>query len=256
MGKLLNCLNTKLTGKLNFCLAVLLCLVFIIIPQINIKGYVNSTITSKLIYCLYGCLVILFFFTLRLLVSKSSRFSFTKLDVVLFVLLLYITLNRYVFQSTYGFSIRYMELLGLSFLYLVLRILSPKSFYWLLLSIVVSGTIQAVYGNLQLLGHYASNHSGFRMTGSFFNPGPFAGFLAAVWPIAFGMYLFKETIAVQAEQKNKAHFFNKVIKYIFEYIPLLGMASILLVLPASQSRAAWLATLVSCLVLLEVFCFK
>ncbi|MFL1011683.1 O-antigen ligase family protein [Jejuia sp. DST062] len=179
-------------------------------------------------------------------------FSVSKLDIVLFALLAYITLNRYYIQPRFGFSIRYMELIGLSFLYLVLRRISLKNYPWLLLVIVVSGTIQAIYGNLQLLGYYPSNHSGFRMTGSFFNPGPFAGFLAAVWPIAFGMYLFKETIAVQAEQKNKAPFFNKIIKYIFEYILLLGMVSILLVLPASQSRAACLATLASSLILLEL----
>lgn len=224
----------------------------LVIPQINIPEYVQSTITSKFIWFQYACLILLGLYSLNIVLNKSISFSISKLDMALFVLLGYITLNRYYIQPRFGFSIRYMELVGLSFLYLVLRRISLKNYPWLLLAIVLSGTIQAIYGNLQLLGYYTSNHSGFRMTGSFFNPGPFAGFLAAVWPIAFGMYLFKETIAAQAEQKNKAPFFNKIIKYIFEYIPLLGMVSILLVLPASQSRAAWLATLISSLILLEL----
>lgn len=224
----------------------------LVIPQINIPEYVQSTITSKFIWFQYACLILLVLCGIDIVLNKSISFSISKLDIALFVLLGYITLNRYYIQPRFGFSIRYMELVGLSFLYLVLRRISLKNYPWLLLAIVLSGTIQAIYGNLQLLGYYTSNHSGFRMTGSFFNPGPFAGFLAAVWPIAFGMYLFKEAIIAQTEQKNKPPFFNKAIKYIFEYIPLLGMVSILLVLPASQSRAAWLATLVSSLILLEL----
>jgi hypothetical protein len=38
---------------------------------------------------------------------------------------------------------------------------------WLMLAVIISGIIQAVYGNLQLYGYYPSHHSGFRMTGSF-----------------------------------------------------------------------------------------
>ena len=73
-----------------------------------------------------------------------------------------------------------MELLGLSFLYVVLREVSIKNHPWLLLAIVISGIIQALYGNSQLLGFCTVNHSNFKMTGSFFNPGPYAGFLVSV----------------------------------------------------------------------------
>lgn len=31
-----------------------------------------------------------------------------------------------------------------------------------------------------------------KWTGSFFNPGPYAGFLVSVWPATLGMYLFKD----------------------------------------------------------------
>ena len=145
-------------------------------------------------------------------------------------------------------------MIGLSFLYIVLRNTAVKNYYWFLLAIVISGIIQAVYGNLQLLGYYASNHSGFKMTGSFFNPGPYAGFLASVWPIALGMYLFKEKISVQVQEQvnSNSEFLKTVLKYTFEYIPLLGIISMALVLPASQSRAAWLAVLCSSVILVEL----
>ncbi|MBA0884775.1 O-antigen ligase family protein [Flavobacterium undicola] len=137
---------------------------------------------------------------------------------------------------------------------MVLRSISIKNYPWLLLSIIVSGIIQAVYGNLQLLGYFASNHSGFKMTGSFFNPGPYAGFLVSVWTIALGIYLFKDyiTTQIQSKKKNNYLFLNKVIKSIFEYIPLLGLISIAIVLPATQSRASWIAAILGSAVLIEL----
>ncbi|WP_281299297.1 O-antigen ligase family protein [Flavobacterium limnophilum] len=235
-------------------LVVFTALLFLVLPQVNSPEYVLPTITTKLIYFLYGNLILLGLYSFTLVFTKSISFSFSKIDIALLVLVLYITLNRYCIQSHYGFSIRYIELLGLSFLYVVLRNIGLKNYPWLLLAIVVSGIIQAVYGNLQLLGYYTSNHSGFKMTGSFFNPGPYAGFLVSVWSVALGMYLFKDSITAQVESNKKSSSFilNIIIKYIFEYIPLLGIISITIVLPALQSRASWIALIVSSAILVEL----
>ena len=46
------------------------------------------------------------------------------------------------------------------------------------------GIAEAFYGNLQLYGFYTSNNMLYRITGSFENPGPYAGFLAAILPLA------------------------------------------------------------------------
>ncbi|WP_026712495.1 O-antigen ligase family protein [Flavobacterium daejeonense] len=235
-------------------LVVFIAILILVIPQLNIEKYVLPTITSKMIYFLYGSLILLGLYSLSIIFPKAISFSFSKIDIALFILVFYITLNRYFIQSHYGFSIRYIELLGLSFFYVVLRHISLKNYPWLLLSIVVSGIIQAVYGNLQLLGYYVSNHSGFKMTGSFFNPGPYAGFLVSVWTVALGMYLFRDTIIIQmqSQKKSNSQFLNEVLKYTFEYIPLLGLISIAIVLPALQSRASWIAALVGSYVLLEL----
>src|SRR5690606_5337733 len=130
-------------------------------------------------------------------------------------------------------------------LYVVLRQTSLKNYPWLLLSIVISGILQAVHGTLQLLGYYPSNHSGFKMTGSFFNPGPYAGFLTIVWVVSLGMYLFKDSITtqIQSQLKSNSPFLKVVIRSIYEYTPLVGLISIAMVLPALQSRASWIAAL-------------
>jgi O-antigen polymerase len=229
-------------------------LLLLAIPQLNMSEYVLPTITTKTIYFLYASIILFGLYSFTIVYTKSISFSFSKIDVALLILVIYITLNRYYIQSHYGFSIRYIELLGLSFLYVVLRNIGLKNYPWLLFAIVVSGIIQAVYGNLQLLGYYTSNHSGFKMTGSFFNPGPYAGFLVSVWSVALGMYLYKDSITtqVQSNKKSNSLILNIIIKYIFEYIPLLGIISIAIVLPALQSRASWIALIVSSAILLEL----
>jgi O-antigen ligase len=226
----------------------------IALPQLNNQDYIFSTITSKLIFFLYVILLLLGLYTLRFIFSKTTTFSFSKLDFALLLLLVYISLNRYFIQSDFGFSIRYLELLGLGFLYLVLRNIGLKMYPLLLLSVVISGIIQAVYGNLQLLGFCTSNHSGFEMTGSFFNPGPYAGFLSSVWIIALGMYLCSNHLIkqIQSQIKSNSPFLNEIIKHSFDYITLLGLISIALVLPATQSRAAWFASIVGSIILLEM----
>ena len=56
------------------------------------------------------------------------------------------------------------------------------------LSIFLSiGLIEAIWGFRQLQGWEYSNHSLFRLTGSFFNPGPYSGYLAVTLPVALGI---------------------------------------------------------------------
>ncbi|KJD35667.1 hypothetical protein PW52_07940 [Tamlana sedimentorum] len=230
-------------------------LLFLFIPSVDYADYNNSTITSKTIFFLYALIITLGFCMLQMISDNSKLlvFKVSRLDVLLTLLLIFVSVNRYFFQPNYGFSIRYIELLGLSVLYVILRRLYFNSFVWLLLAITLSGIIQAGYGSLQLLDFYRSNHNGFKITGSFFNPGPYAGFLAAVWSIALGTYLFKEFILKQTLLlENKSSPFGKTgIRYVLEYVPLIGIVSIALVLPATQSRASWLAVLISSAILLE-----
>ncbi len=238
----------------SFLLIFLVFLLVVSIPHINIDGYSQSTITSKFVVFSYGCIALLIISVFSIITSKQINISVSKLDIILFILVVYLSINRYLIQAEYSFSIRYMELLGLSLIYVLIRSLNQKIIFWLLLLIIISGAIQAIYGNLQLLGYYSSNHSGFKLTGSFFNPGPYAGFLISVFPFAFSMYLFKEeTVKHVANYRgDKYDLLNNVVKNIFEYIPLLGIICMVLVLPATQSRAAWLAVFSSSLVLLEL----
>ena len=51
-------------------------------------------------------------------------------------------------------------------------------------SLILAGTVEAVWGLLQVYGYELSNHSLYALTGSFYNPGPYSGFLAMCLPLA------------------------------------------------------------------------
>ena len=93
---------------------------------------------------------------------------------------------------------------------------------WLL---ILGGVIEAVWGLLQVYGYEPSNHSVYALTGSFYNPGPYSGFLAMCLPVALHEWL-----------KGKG---------IWKHVALAALVLMLVVLPSGMSRSAWLAALVA-----------
>ena len=94
-------------------------------------------------------------------------------------------------------------------------------------SLIGWAVVQAVMGLRQLYGFSASGHALYALTGSFFNPGPYSGYLGMALPVCLHEYLRLKTPV-----RNVA-----------------GGAALLMlcVLPAAMSRSAWLAAGVSCL---------
>ena len=56
-------------------------------------------------------------------------------------------------------------------------------------SLIVAGMVEAVWGLLQVYGYEPSGHSLYALTGSFYNPGPYSGFLAMCVPLALHEWL-------------------------------------------------------------------
>lgn len=100
-----------------------------------------------------------------------------------------------------------------------------KNYY--LYVLLGSGFIEAIWGIRQLHGLDISNHSLFCLTGTFFNPGPYSGYLAVILPICVGIYLKQPT-------RNLIYYFSGICAL-----------AILVVLPAGMSRSAWVAATVA-----------
>lgn len=90
--------------------------------------------------------------------------------------------------------------------------------------------VQAFIGLRQVFGFEPSGHALYALTGSFFNPGPYAGYLAMALPVCLHGYLCAESG-------------RSWQCYVAGGIGLL----VLCVLPATMSRSAWVAAGVSCL---------
>lgn len=107
-------------------------------------------------------------------------------------------------------------------------IIKPKTIVSIIeYSIIAICTVEAVYSLLQLYGVLPSLHGIFKVTGSFYNPGPLGGFIAVSIPILLHKIFESET--------------NKTAKYIL-YTALIINA---IALPSTLSRTAWIAAIIS-----------
>lgn len=102
-------------------------------------------------------------------------------------------------------------------------------------SLILLGGVEAIWGLRQLYGFSASGHFRYALTGSFFNPGPYAGYLAMVLPLCLHHFVrfrdWKWLITSLKIERAAA-----------------GVVGVLIlcVLPATMSRSAWVAALIGC----------
>ena len=117
-------------------------------------------------------------------------------------------------------------LLSLLVLWFILRLLflfRPETRGFLTGLWLTVALLEAVSGMAQLYGFTYSHHALFNLTGTFFNPGPYSGFLAILLPWALHVALHN--------RKLTGHY------------AWLCVLVICVVLPAGRSRSAWIAAL-------------
>lgn len=104
----------------------------------------------------------------------------------------------------------------------------------LVVAVCVWGIVEAGYGLMQVLGWRMSHHSLYSLTGHFNNPGPYGGFIACVMAVA-GAWLSRFRVKPGMTKQEPG---MTILAWV-----TIGMG--MLVLPASMSRAGWLALLVA-----------
>ena len=128
--------------------------------------------------------------------------------------------------------------IGFTILGLSALLLSTKGVYCFRHSVtwglILMGGVEAIWGLRQIYGLAVSNHSLYAVTGSFFNPGPYSGYLALVFPVCLYEWLRLNAI----KQRTWAEW----IGYYFSFGVFLLLVC---VLPAGMSRSAWLAAVIS-----------
>ena len=196
-------------------------------PFINTVELANGLVTGKM--CWFH-LAMLFFSVCVFFVMLTKRrtaisFTFSDLLVLFFAVIVLIT-YKWSLNPEPGKLIFAGQLVILWFLLRYILTAYREFNFFFLFVLMLTALIEAVWGMLQLHGYSYSNHSLFRLTGSFFNPGPYSGYLAVIQPVCLW--------AALKFQKG------------MHYFAWICVGAILLVLPAGMSRSAWMAAVVAC----------
>ena len=171
-----------------------------------------------------ACMVCL----LSTLFPSKKTFHFCLPDGLITVGIFYYLLRYDYTLQPANWKIIYAILLGL--LWFAARIafsLQPKVKDMLIPCIAIIGSILALWGIMQLYGWAAPGHYLFHITGPFFNPGPYSGYLALLLPICLFGFL-------------KSRDWTKGLYTI-------SLILTICILPAAMSRSAWVAVAISLL---------
>ena len=240
-------------GLLNVINASIIGILIVYLPFFDtedlFKGYIRGKIF--LFCCIIAFLVFSQEISWLLNYSRSVRRNFHLIDFLILLFAIYISLNHWFVSHDGGFSLKYFQMGASVIFYFLLRSSPAKYYKFFIYSIIMSGFAQSIYGILQLYGFYPSKHHLFNITGSFFNPGPYAGYLSIVFPLALAVWLQERKQAPNTNAKNTLT--ERTILKLKSLLPLASVIAILLVLPATRSRAAWLAALISSAMVLNHF---
>ncbi|MEC5145240.1 O-antigen ligase domain-containing protein [Chitinophaga sp. 180180018-2] len=224
----------------NAGLIVLGC-IFFLLPCVYSSLFIEPTQTTKFLF--FGYTVVIAFSLIacyRLYAGSRSGFQVSVVDVSLLLLLIYIVTNRYYIQPVAGFSMRFLELTGLVIGYLTLKALPRKYYLYILLSISAGGFLQVLTGLMQLLGLQDSRNSYFPVTGNFFNPGGYAGYISLTAVVSFGIYINRNRLleAVSEDVQNKK---KSLVTWVITYLPMLSFIGSIIILPGLRSRSAYVS---------------
>lgn len=170
------------------------------------------------------------------LININKRFLYSGVvnDLLILVFIVKIAVNYNYVTNLAPVSL--VTIFQLGVLWYICRLfyyLIPVFSKYVIYAILLSGVIEAIWGLGQLYNFFPSNHFLFKTTGSFFNSGPYGGFIALMFPLALHFWLiFREK--------------NKILEYLFLAVGIV----LLLVFPATLSRTAWIAAIIGCMLVL------
>lgn len=233
-------------NKISTNISILICgVIYLFLSSISTDSLIDGTQSGKSFFFLVLMMMIAVVTLLRILTNRAKCLKVRLLDWLLILWALYVIGNGFLQESPT--SLRLLEFYGLIVLYIALNALnalnvlskfSNNTIKWLYAALIIGGTIQAIYGNLQLWGYYPSHHSLFKITGSFFNPGPYAGYISSVFTVTLGFFIFK----IRSRSPKRILRINGLKwRALLKILMWVATGFMSLALAATHSRAALLA---------------
>ncbi len=172
----------------------------------------------------------------------KAEVRLTAIDLLTFIYLAYIELRILTNPLLSWYSEHTLTTVLLIGVYLFWRLfLCYQNFLITTLIILqILALVQVVLGVLQWIKCLPSWNDAFRVTGSFFNPGPYAGFLISILPICLLCTFSSSSLPNVSARKRD--------------LQILGLAttlSIVVMLPLTGSRAAFIGAIVGSVILLS-----
>lgn len=187
--------------------------------------------------------VVTFFVWLWSLSSKRITLSVTKTDCAVLLFIGYIVAR---YHTSDGSFVPVAIGGGLACLYLNFRLLLTHCSRYLslcLFALLLTGIAEAIWGHLQLHGAVRAYHPLFRLTGTFFNPGPYSNYLASLLPIALYQILSHSRNGNDRTGEEQRPRFG--LDRLVLYASWVYTVCALTVLPAARARTAWIAVAVT-----------
>ena len=226
----------KRTTKILFI--VFLCSVFATAFMVS-SDLVDGIFTTKTFYFYLVFISIIVSFVIYLISSKPEiKFTLNKLDIALLIFYGYSFIRLIFTEQIPLYNARIVTFTFLIILYFIFKQIFFKhskenlgyTIYFLLFSFLTAGLLQGFIGLLQTYEIFGFSHSNeFIAVGSFGNPAPYAGFIESVLPFAFGI--------------TQLYNGNKTVDKLLKKYALLTFLVLVLVLPTTETRGAWVASL-------------
>lgn len=169
-------MNTCNSSSIKLLSSLLGILLFIVCPLLFPKvgeqqnSYVQELCFTALVWVALG------YKWLQRKETVTVRLLDMAIGICLLALLLHLVWIKPVSLSVW----RWIDIAGLTGLYLFVRCSSRADVRLLLACVMIGGLLQCLYAGLQGIGLFPSLHDAFPMTGSFLNPAPLAGYLTVL----------------------------------------------------------------------------
>lgn len=155
------------------------------LPLMLSATFYNSRVTNTYpLICFLFTLILSLYFIIRS-IFKANEFIFSKIDIIVIIALIWIGLVGIIItnNSIVEYSIRSCYLYCLAIFYVSVR-LTRIDIMAIFFGLRVTLILALVYGICQYSKIFPSHNQIFPITGSFDNPGPYAGFLCCLLPFA------------------------------------------------------------------------
>jgi tetratricopeptide (TPR) repeat protein len=174
-------------------------------------------------------------------ICSKRKFKITLIDGLIFCYALVILLISHFYHHA-EINTKLALLILLVVLYFYLReVVGNGVIKWaLVVCFIATGLVEPIIGLRQLYGFEFSRHHLFPLTGTLFNPGPYSGYVAMVAPMAL-YYAIRDSACMNV--KFKFRYWHIYLRW---GIATAAIISILMVLPVTMGRTAWLSCAGGC----------